>query len=81
MWEIEPLLGAVVLGLIAAALWPPSRQTPKQKKKSILASWLQNITGRAACLGLAATITGEVLTGKVGLSVLHAASCDAHAHL
>ena len=65
LWEIEPVLGAVVLALTAAAFWPPSRETNGGKKQSILASWLKNITGRAACLGLAATITGEVLTGKV----------------
>lgn len=66
LWEVEPLLGALVLGLIAAALWPPTKKQQEQKK-SVLSAWLQNITGRAACLGLAATVTGEVLTGKVSL--------------
>ena len=61
LWEIEPLLGIAVIGLIVAAFWPSSdkSQTPS------LFGRVQKLSGRFACLGLASTITAEVVTGKV----------------
>ena len=64
--EIEPVLGIIVLALTAAALWPSFLMQKGQAKNKLgFVASLQNITGRFACLGLASTITAEVVTGKV----------------
>ena len=67
LWEIEPVLGVVVLALSAAALWPNSAKSraDRQKKKLAFFQKIQNLSGRFACLGLASAITAEVITGKV----------------
>lgn len=65
--QIEPVLGLVVLALTAAALWPP-RKAASDHAMPALSDWTTNLTGRVACLGLAGTITAEVLTGKVGVT-------------
>ncbi len=66
LWEIEPVLGVIVLALSAAALWPNSgkSRTGGQSKLAFFQR-IQNLSGRFACLGLASTITAEVITGKV----------------
>ena len=66
LWEIEPVLGVVVLALSAAALWPNSGKSRKNKQKKLpFFQRIQNLSGRFACLGLASAITAEVITGKV----------------
>lgn len=66
LWEIEPVLGVVVLALSAAALWPNSgKSRPDRQNKLAFFQKIQNLTGRFACLGLASAITAEVITGKV----------------
>lgn len=68
LWEIEPVLGIVVLVLCIAALWPSSVKTKEGKPKPGFFERIQNVSGRFACLGLASTITAEVVTGKVLLT-------------
>lgn len=76
--EMEPLLGLLVIGLMVAACYPgsteprpPKEQPPEQPWELLtfsagrLFDQLQRLSGRAACLGLAGTITAEVVTGKV----------------
>lgn len=72
LWEIEPVLGVVVLALSAAALWPNSRKsrTDRQNKLAFFQR-IQNLSGRFACLGLASAITAEVITGKGTLTLLN----------
>ncbi|KAA6422143.1 MAG: hypothetical protein FRX49_07894 [Trebouxia sp. A1-2] len=72
LWEIEPVLGVVVLALSAAALWPNSgKSRPDRQNKLAFFQKIQNLTGRFACLGLASAITAEVITGKGTLTLLN----------
>ena len=88
--EMEPLLGLLVIGLIVAACYPggteprpPKEQPPEQPWELLkfsarrLFDQLQRLSGRAACLGLAGTITAEVLTGKVWCFATCAGGCTA----
>ena len=91
---MEPLLGLLVIGLIVAACYPgsteprpPKEQPPEQPWELLkfsagrLFDQLQRLSGRAACLGLAGTITAEVLTGKVWCfwnSIWRLHSADVH---
>ena len=71
LWEIEPVLGIIVLALTAAALWPSFLMHKGQAKHKLgFVASIQNVTGRLACLGLASTITAEVVTGKVCASAV-----------
>ena len=76
--EMEPMLGVLVIVLMVAACYPgsegprPARQKPPEQPMELLKysasrlfEQLQRLSGRAACLGLAGTITAEVVTGKV----------------
>ena len=65
LWEIEPILGIIVLALCAAALWPSNVKKQEGKAKPGFLERMQNLSGRFACLGLASTIAAEVVTGKV----------------
>lgn len=65
LWEIEPVLGIIVLALCVAAVWPSTVKTEEGKPKPGFFERIQNVSGRFACLGLASTITAEVVTGKV----------------
>ncbi len=66
LWEIEPVLGIIVIALSAAALWPSSgRKQQSGQQKPGYFERIQKFSGRFACLGLASTITAEVVTGKV----------------
>lgn len=65
LWEIEPVLGIIVLALCIAAVWPSTVKTEEGKPKPGFFERIQNVSGRFACLGLASTITAEVVTGKV----------------
>ena len=65
LWEIEPVLGIIVLALCVAAVWPSTVKTEEGKPKPGFFERIQNVSGRFACLGLASTVTAEVVTGKV----------------
>lgn len=65
LWEIEPVLGIIVLVLCISAVWPSTVKTEEGKPKPGFFERIQNVSGRFACLGLASTITAEVITGKV----------------
>lgn len=65
LWEIEPVLGVIVLALCLAAVWPSTVKVEEGKPKPGFLERIQNVSGRFACLGLAGTITAEVVTGKV----------------
>jgi hypothetical protein len=73
LWEMEPLLGVIVLAFTAAAIWPPrfSSSYAEQKSDPTWIDRVQHLSGRAACLGLAGTITAEVATGKGALALLN----------
>lgn len=73
LWEIEPLLAAMVVGLLIAALYPRRKQLVEgaQRKQKQLSDWLADAqvwVRRLACVSLASTIVVEVVTGKVSLS-------------
>ncbi len=70
LWEIEPLLGAIVVGLLIAALYPRRKQLVQdaQRRKKEFGDWLADAqvwVRRLACVSLASTIVVEVVTGKV----------------
>ncbi len=70
LWEIEPLLGAIVVGLLIAALYPRRKQLVQdaQRTKKEFGDWLADAqvwVRRLACVSLASTIVVEVVTGKV----------------
>ena len=65
LWEIEPVLGIIVLALCISAVWPSTVKVEEGKPKPGFLERIQNVSGRFACLGLASTITAEVVTGKV----------------
>ncbi|CAL8466739.1 g6275 [Coccomyxa elongata] len=75
LWEIEPLLGAIVVGLLIAALYPRRRQLVQdaQRRKKEFGDWLADAqvwVRRLACVSLASTIVVEVVTGKGALALL-----------
>ena len=70
LWEIEPFLGAMVVGLLIAALYPRRKQLVEgaQKRQKQMSDWLADAqvwVRRLACVSLASTIVVEVVTGKV----------------
>lgn len=71
LWEIEPVLGVIVLALCLAAVWPSTVKVEEGKPKPGFLERIQNVSGRFACLGLAGTITAEVVTGKGTLTLLN----------
>ncbi|KAL3153944.1 hypothetical protein ABBQ32_013505 [Trebouxia sp. C0010 RCD-2024] len=71
LWEIEPVLGIVVLALCVSAVWPSTVKVEEGKPKPGFLERIQNVSGRFACLGLASTITAEVVTGKGTLTLLN----------
>lgn len=75
LWEMEPLLAGIVLAFTAAAVWPPRFSSSyAEQQRGAEPTWIdkvQHLSGRAACLGLAGTITAEVATGKGALALLN----------
>lgn len=71
LWEIEPVLGIIVLALTVAALWPSFLKQDQAQTKVGFLERIQRLSGRFACLGLASTITAEVVTGKGALALLN----------
>ena len=70
LWEIEPVLGAMVVGLLIAALYPRRKQLVEdaQRRQKEMGDWLADAqvwVRRLACVSLASTIVVEVVTGKV----------------
>ncbi|KAK9809960.1 hypothetical protein WJX72_002607 [[Myrmecia] bisecta] len=72
--KMEPLLGGVVILLLLAAFYPGRDKFsgPTLRRRVLkLWAWIQSLSGRLACLGLAGMIVAEVTTGKGALSLLN----------
>eukprot|EP00884_Botryococcus_braunii_P003144 jgi/Botrbrau1/12830/Bobra.0045s0002.2 len=77
LWEIDPFLGFLVIGLLVAAFFPSKSEQGEimrnaraahQKARNFGKSMfdtVQNFIGRMACFGLASSIVAEVTTGQV----------------
>lgn len=82
LWEIDPFLGFLVVGLLVAAFFPSKSEqgqimrnarAAQQKARNFGKSMfdkIQNFIGRVACFGLASSIVAEVTTGQVCSSIL-----------
>ena len=72
LWEMEPLLGLGIVGLLVVALYPSKTPllTPGVKGNQFRQG-AQRLLGRVACLVLAGTIVTEVVTGKVSITGLY----------
>jgi hypothetical protein len=77
IWEIEPFLGFLVVGLLVAAFFPCKTERSRMMRDAkvahirarnfgkVIIDRVQNWSGRLACFGLASSIVAEVATGKV----------------
>lgn len=77
LWEIDPFLGFLVLGLLVAAFFPSKSEQSQfmqtaraahEKARSFgknVVDRVQSLIGRLACFGLAGSIVAEVTTGQV----------------
>ena len=74
LWEIEPLLGLLVLSLLWGALYPRKQLAPAAQAEAAQATgrnWVadaQVLVRRLACVALAVAIVAETISGKVNLT-------------
>ena len=72
LWEIEPLLGLLVLSLLWGALYPRKQLVPQAEgAQAMNRNWIadaQVLVRKLACIALAVAIVAETISGKVQLA-------------
>lgn len=84
LWEIEPLLGLLVLSLLWGALYPRKQLVPKAEgAQATERNWIadaQVLVRKLACVALAVAIVAETISGKVLLFGLPPSFPSAYRH-
>ena len=88
LWEIEPLLGLLVVSLLVGALYPRKQLVRQAQAAQAERNWLADAqvwVRKLACVALAVAIVAETISGKVRpaccwlpcsfLHVLHGNDC------
>ncbi|KAK9868284.1 hypothetical protein WJX84_003614 [Apatococcus fuscideae] len=74
IWEQEPIVGLLVVGLLIGGLYPNKQGlagNAARKGGDRVRDLIQAVSGRFACLALAATMVLETVTGKGALALLN----------